>query len=380
METAPRSFSLNYGGPFYHLLRRLHLVAPSGNVRVWWLAVFAWLPLAIGEGTRLLLGMAPDPTLYDLSVHVRLLFALPVMLLAERLTERTCRRAISSLHDGHFCEEHALDSIVARAERRRDAAWPEGMLLAIALGGGQLAMWRITGSTGLVHGDTEVGAFSYPRMWYVVIALPLAQFVMYRWLWHWAIWASMLFRISRLPLVAVATHPDRAAGLGILGRPIAGFAYFALAISAVLSSAWGTQLLAHRATVKSHLAALAVFVVLMIALAVAPLLLFCGQLFRIRLATLFAYSDFATDYARRFHRKWIEGGFGKQSLGSADIQSLSDLGNSFQVIDQTRLFAFGPRAIVAVLIASILPMIPLYASTLTLEQLLERVLGTVVKG
>ena len=174
-------------------------------VRGWWLALFAWLPIVIGEGIRVAAGLHPDPTLFDISVHVRPLVALPMMLFAERLTEPACRTAIDSLRR-KFCDRTSIDCIVDRGENTcvmhggRKAA-----LAAVALIGGQLALWEVTGATGMFHGGASAGAWSFPRVWYVVIALPLTQFVMFRWLWRWGIWNFMMARIALLPLTPLAT-------------------------------------------------------------------------------------------------------------------------------------------------------------------------------
>ena len=59
-----------------------------------------------------------------------------------------------------------------------------------------------------------------------------------------------------------------------------------------------------------------------------PLLMFAPNLMRTRLAWLRDYGMLATRYNRAFHEKWIMGKAPADEplLGSADIQSLADLG------------------------------------------------------
>jgi hypothetical protein len=381
MSAAGRRFSLHDGGPFYRLLIRFHMLRPSGRPRGLWLGVLAWMPLVIGEGVRVAFGMRLDPTLLDLSVHVRLLVALPAMLFCERLVERGCASAIASFYAGGFCDRASLDRIVDVGEHLRDAWWPEAALAALAVFGGQLALWHVTGPAGVFHGQLGVGAWSFPHLWYVTIALPLAQFVLFRWLWRWSIWGYMLARLASLPLAPLATHPDRAAGLSCLARPLSGYSGFAFAAGTILASAWGTQIVAHDTTVKAQFAALVAFVFVVLAVAIAPLLLFCGHLYRERRRALAQYGDFAIEYIRGFHAKWIEPQTpGAQALGSSDIQSLNDLGGAFGVISNTRLFVFGKRSILAVASAALLPMVPLLTSVVTVEHVLERVVTAVLGG
>ena len=375
-----RPFSLNDGGPFFRLMRRLRIVRPGRMVRAWIPALFAWAPLALGELVQLALGHRLDPTMFDIAVHVRLLFALPMILVAEWLTEPAARSAIHSLYAGQLCDERALDAIVARGERLRDAWWPEAILLVLALVGGQLALWHLTGATGVFHGGTAV-TWSLPHAWYVAVALPLAQFVMYRWLWRWAIWSYMLVRIAAQPLAVIATHPDGAAGLGCVARPLSGFTGFALAVASVLACAGGTQILAGQTTLKGQLPELLVFVAVVVSVAVAPLLLYSAHLYRVRRRTIAQYSDFATEYTQEFHAKWIEHSTpGRKPLGTPDLQSFNDLIGTYRSAAGTRAFVFGLRQLSSLCLAVIIPMLPLFATLVTVEDVLKRIFTTLVGG
>jgi hypothetical protein len=369
------TFSLVKGGPFYHLMRRLHLTGRTDTPTGWLLAIVAWVPLALGELVRATLGMSPDPTMLDISVHTRVLVALPVLLFAESIIDPACRGAITVLYDRKICDSVELDRIVEGAERMRDAWWIELAFLALAMIGGQLVLWHVLGSVGLVHGGQPASAWSFPRLWYVSIALPLVHFVMFRSLWHYVIWTYVLARLARQPLVALATNPDRAAGLGPLAWPTTGFSGFALASGAILSGAWGTQVLAHRTTLQAMYPAIVAFMFVVLALAFGPLLLFSGHLFRARRLTLFQYGELTDDYVRRFHAKWIESRADESLLGSPDLQSLADIGHAFDVITTTRLFLFTPRKIFEVWLAAILPMLPLFASVVSVEHVLKRIVS-----
>jgi hypothetical protein len=377
-------FSLTRGGPFHRLLVRLRLrpaAGARGMSRAWWLGLAVWLPLVIGDGLRVAVGLRLDPALLDLSVHVRLLFALPIVLLSEQLLERTTSIAVTSFYQGRFCHPAPVDRILAGAERLRDAWLVEGVLLAVALIGGQLVLWEVFGTTGWVRGGTVSALWSFPRLWYALVALPLVQFVILRALWRWVIWCYVLARISRLPLATLATHADLAAGLAPLARPVEGFSGLVLATSAVLAGAWGSKLLDGRTTLDALLPGLATFLLIATVVALAPLLMFSARLYRTRRRALAQYGDFVRDYALRFHRKWIERApDGADPLGSHDIVALADIGHAYEVIARTRVFVFGPRAVLEIWLAGILPMLPLFASALPLQQVLKRIATTVLGG
>jgi hypothetical protein len=77
---------------------------------------------------------------------------------------------------------------------------------------------------------------TWAGLWYHCIAVPILQFFMFRWLWRLFIWTLFLRDLSRLDLDLVATHPDRAAGLGFLGGAHLTLAIFPFAFSCVLSA------------------------------------------------------------------------------------------------------------------------------------------------
>ena len=83
-------------------------------------------------------------------------------------------------------------------------------------------------------------------------------------------------------------------------------------------------------------------------------------------------------YVREFDHKWLRGGAtGDEFLGSADIQSLADLGNSFQVIREMRLFPFTRDAVFQLAIITLIPLLPLLLTMFSVDELLQRFLGTV---
>ena len=88
-------FSLVLGGPLYQLLLRCNLIRPPFNnvgARIGVITALAWLPLVpltIISGS--FAGGVPMPFLKDYEVHARLLFALPLMILAEMVVHSRMR-------------------------------------------------------------------------------------------------------------------------------------------------------------------------------------------------------------------------------------------------------------------------------------------------
>jgi hypothetical protein len=80
---------------------------------------------------------------------------------------------------------------------------------------------------------------------------------------------------------------------------------------------------------------------------------------------------------REFEAKWLRGGAPADEalVGSADIQSLADLGNSFEVVRTMRLAPVTKDAILQLAAGTLAPVVPLALTVMPLEELLKRLFG-----
>jgi hypothetical protein len=62
-------------------------------------------------------------------------------------------------------------------------------------------------------------------------------------------------------------------------------------------------------------------------------------------------------------------------VGNADIQSLADLGNSFEVVRTMRLVPITKEAIVQLPAATLVSVVPLALTVMPLEELLKKLFG-----
>ncbi len=378
--TTPRDFSVSRD-PFAPIAQRLRLARDGGKLRASWLVAITWLPLCVGALLRVIVEGRPAPILYDISVHTRLLIAIPLLVLAERVLEDRCRSCVTQLYNGAFCERDVLERIVDRAERLRDSRLAELVILAGALFAGQAALWGLIGSTGLVSGVEDAGGLSFARLWYASVGLPTVLFLGARWLWHWLIWSYVVIHLSRQELATIATHPDHAGGIGFLDNPLTAVWLFVLAVSAMMASAWGTHMIAGRAALAAFVPTFVAFMLVAGLLAVGPLVLFIGIMYRTRYRATRPYRGFALRYVRAFHDKWIAGHAPTgELLGTADIQALNDLGGAFESLLRIRLVPFSVRALAGVWLAAIIPVVPLVISTMPVEELLRSIGDKMVGG
>ncbi|HEY7558236.1 MAG TPA: hypothetical protein VIH18_25865, partial [Candidatus Binatia bacterium] len=85
----------------------------------------------------------------------------------------------------------------------------------------------------------------------------------------------------------------------------------------------------------------------------------------------------AERYVREFDAKWLRGGApaGAPLVGSADIQSLADLANSFEVVRTMQLAPITRDALLRLVAATLVPVVPLLLTMMPLEELLKRLFG-----
>lgn len=355
-----RSFSLTRGGPWFRVLVRCRLIDRRGRVHWLWFALLAWLPIVVASLVQLAVQGRVDPILQDPTMHVRLLIAMPLLVAAEHMLETCCERAVRHLRDESVAEPAHLDAILDRTERLRDSWLVEGGIALIVLLLGQAALWGITSWGGLVNARGFEVRISFATVWCLAIGLPLVQFLLIRWLWRWLLWTYVVARLSRLSLSLNAIHPDQAAGLRLLSIPIDAFAIFLAANASIASAAWMTQIVHdHRVTLESILPYFVTAFAIGLIIACGPLLLFVRQIYRARLRDATAYHVLAREYVDEFRRKWIAEHPDEPPLGTPDIQSLNDIGGSFQTAEDTRLVPFGARSIITLSAGALAPMVPL---------------------
>jgi hypothetical protein len=128
----------------------------------------------------------------------------------------------------------------------------------------------------------------------------------------------------------------------------------------------GQTLLAFKMTIVG-------FVVLFVVAVLVPLLLFTPQLVRAKREGLAEYGALASSYVTDFDQKWLRSKVnGEELLGTGDIQSLADLGNSFTVVREMHSVPFAKDDVVRLLIATVAPIVPLLLTIMPLEQLITQ--------
>lgn len=380
------SFSLTKGGPFFQLTIRSGLIKPEfarPARRASFLALFTWVPVFV---LSLLQGLAFSgvelPFLWDFTVHIRFLICLPLLIIAEVVLDARTRAVVKHfVVSGIVQEKHygGFESVVRRAVRLRDSLLAEAIIIGLVIV--SVIFIRIeylgSASTWQVLVSAAERRRSLAGWWYLIVAIPFFQFLLGRWVWRFFIWSHFLWGLSKMDLRLVPTHPDLAAGLGFLSPAQAKYGIIVFALSSVIAARIGEEILYGGASLVDYKLIIGGYVVMMLIILLAPLLVFSPKLLMTKRRGLLEYSALANEYTQSFDRKWIrkENPEGELLLGSADIQSLADLGNSFEFVRNMRAFPIDRNSIIPIVVATALPMLPLVLTVYPFDELILKIVG-----
>jgi hypothetical protein len=198
-------------------------------------------------------------------------------------------------------------------------------------------------------------------LWYWFVCLTLFRFLLFRWLWRLGLWSFFLWRVTKLELHLVPTNPDGAGGLGFLETVHMHFTPLVLTISVVLSGSFAEEIYTGTMTFDAIYPGLALILVIDAVLFLGPLFIVAPKLWTCRIKGLRDYGRLAARYVSGFDKKWLSANAppDKPLLGTPDIQSLADLANSISIVRNMRAVPIGTRLLRNMVIAALLPMLPL---------------------
>ena len=384
-----QDFSLVLGGPLFQLLRRAHMSGDALELirrRTIILSLFTWLPLLVLSALR---GNAVGrsvavPFLRDLDVHLRFLVALPLLIIAELVVHQRMRFVVKQFLERQLIPASAsrqFQAAIASAFRLRNSVLAEILLIAFTYLVGVSIVWRhyagLATATWYATPTAAGMTLSPAGLWYGYVSLPVFQFLLLRWYFRISIWARFLWRVSRIDLNLIPTHPDRVGGLGFLSNTAYAFVPLAAAHGALLSGLIANRIFYLGAGLLDFKIEAAVVLALLLCLAFGPLMVFARRLAEAKRTGIREYGTLAQRYVREFDDKWLRGGApaDERLVGSGDIQSLADLGNSFEVVRTMRIAPITRDAVLQLAAATLAPVAPLALTMMSLEDLLKKLVG-----
>lgn len=388
----PADFSVVLGGPLYQLLRRARLSDDALALvhrRILAALLITWVPLlvlSILDGRAW--GGVTVPFLLNAEVQGRFLIALPLLILAELGVHVRMRQLVGQFLKRGLVREPdqpRLHAAIGSAMQLRNSLGVEITLIAVIYGVGipMREYLAVDASTWAARPAAAAGSaaitLSWAGWWHALVSVPLFQFLLLRWYFRVFIWARFLVRVSRIPLDLIPTHPDRVGGLGFLNNVVYAFTPILAAHGVLLAGLIADRIFFEGAMLTQFNVEIFGGVAVLVFLVLFPSMAFVGQLASAKRTGLGEYGGLAQRYVREFDAKWLRGATAPAEalIGNADIQSLADLSNSFQIIREMRFVPFSKETVLQLAIVTLLPLAPLLLTMISFEELVKRLLSAV---
>jgi hypothetical protein len=383
-----RPFLLMEGGPFFNLQKRIGLIKQNSSRvkrRAFIAALITWLPLFLLAAMQSrAFGHVPVPFVRDFSTYTRFLLAVPLLILAENILGPRIASAAAHFVSSRLVieKEYArFDQFVAVGLHSRNSVLAEVICAALAycLSIVAFRMTAVHVNTWYASRIDDGMTLTWAGWWLVGFCAPLYQFLVLRWLWRLFLWFQFLARVRRLDLQLFPTHPDEAGGLGFIGEAQRFFGILLFAFSVASAGVLANDIVYDKIPLQNFVPAFVTYAAAILIVFAGPLLVFSGMLRRVKRDGLHKYGALATAYTSSFHKKWIEGENPDHEalLGTGDIQSLADLGNSFSIVEKMKPIPIDPLDLLHLIVASLLPMTPLLLTVMPFGELLKLLLKVV---
>ncbi|WP_047489083.1 hypothetical protein [Terriglobus sp. TAA 43] len=380
-----REVSLIRGGPFYRGQESFNLLSSQRwnlGRRVAIVIGVAWIPLVII--TLVFQPSAIGSLLSDYTVNTRMLIALPVLLAGQVIMENAFRLIIYQIRDAALLapsEEAKMDITLSWLVRLRNSAFAE---IVIAAGAYvhvvNILVTRINIAQPWVLAAPGSGSvLSVAGYYYALVGHPLYQFLWGVSLWKWCIWICFLFRLARLKLQLVPTHPDQHGGIGFLGMTPLALSPTIFVTTAAIGATWRSEILHHNAHLMDFKVQAIVLVLISIFVAAAPLVFFVPRLIRLRRQGILQYGTLGQIHSVDFHKKWIlrRAGHEGEFLDSADISALTDYASSYENVEKLKPFPVDHMAILGLILTVGIPILPVVLTEIPFMTVIKALMDAV---
>lgn len=383
-------FSLVTGDIAFRLQRAVGLIPARGlgvGRRALLAVLITWVPLvaAAALAERLWQGAADESILQHFGIHVRFLVAVPLLIVGEARLHSLVRELVPHfLRSGLVAEtDHPrFVTIIRQAIAWRDG-WQPWLVIAVLVVTAVATNPLSLDAHELLWAADEAHPHLAPRfgkMWFHFVSRPIFIALVLAWVWRLVLVTILMARISRLGLALVATHPDRAGGLGFVQTLPGAFAPLSLALASVLAARWAHQAIYHGVPLASFQIPLAVFAIVVAGALFVPLAMFVPRLTALRRQALLDYGRLVTAHDQLVYRRWLLGeAVGDDPLLSApELGPVADTVSLYDAVARTRPVPAGRRTLIQIAAPIVLPMAPLIGIEVPLKEALLKVVGTLL--
>jgi len=250
------------------------------------------------------------------------------------------------------------------------------IVLAFALVGG-LFMAKAPAELTPWHGTFTGGHFSLSPAgwWLLLVSLPLLIVLELGWVWRLMLWARFLWQMSRLRLRLVPAHPDHTAGLKFVDYSVRALLPLGLVLG-ILAAGPVMDRVVHDAVSPAHFKfTILVYVVVVLAILLCPLLAFTGRLTEERRRGVFLYGALAATMGREFEKKWFASRqmLDQGALSVPDFSSTTDLYSVAANAYAMKVVPLELKDLALLGLAILVPFIPVVLLTVPLSVILDKV-------
>ena len=296
--------------------------------------------------------------------------------------QKAAKRAVAQFKSSGLVgpEQHArFEGVIADVRRIRDASMPWVLVIGAAIA------WCVIDQPAL-HDDTlswavgADGSLGFGGVWYAYVVRPIFLALLLGWLWRILLITYWHWRVGKLGLAIVPTHPDRVGGLAFVEKVPGAFAMVTFALSAVIASRWAHEIEYHDATLRSFQLPAGAFVILWTLFALLPLLALAPAMIAARGRAIPAYAALVGEQGRLVYRRWIlrEAIADTPLLDAPEIGPVADANAMYDAVKRMQLAPIGKGVIIKILLPIVLPLIVVAALRIPLKELLLKLAKALV--
>jgi hypothetical protein len=382
-KSIPPEFELSLirGGPFYRAQQAASLIRPNEwnhSGRLTLAIAIGWLPLILI--TALFNPSGLVSLLKDYRVYSRMLIAVPVLLIGQLLMESRFRMIVRHIAEADLLgttDWARMENVIGILKRLRDSVFPEAIILVLLVVHTLTSFQNLVDATPWLAYGVQPNLHLTPAGWYaLLVSTTMFQFLLGLGLWKWLLWAIFAFKLSRLDLRLVPTHPDGHGGLGFLGLTPMAFAPVSFAAATVIGGSWRHEILHQGANLMSFKLPAIVLVGIIASVAFGPLAFFVPRLAALRRQGMLEYGTLGQIHSIDFHEKWIRQRAGHEAefLVAPESSTLADYGQSYERLERMKPFPADRGTFIALGLSLALPMLPAILAVIPLVVVLKSLL------
>ncbi len=370
--------SSNRGWGFLELFR----TASSRTLTRTFTAVgLAWIPLAALSALRG--GAVFLSFLTDYASQSRFLIVLPVLILAEPQLRQRLRRVAHQFEADLVPRTQwpQFQSAWASHEKLRKSRLARVLIVVLTYATAAFLSQYLspTGSEFVSwwKGGGGFKTFSLAGTWAFFVSYPILAYFTYLWLWRQFLWARFLRSATQFKLGLIAAHPDHLGGLGFLEASILGQIPLSFCLGVGVAGAAANRVLNQGQQLTEFRFLALALIGGVILFCVGPYLFFTRTLLQMRREGMLSYGAFARAVGEQFEKKWLHqaDSLNEEVLSVPDFSTTADLYGVVHNIDDIRIIPVGAVNLYAIVIAALIPALPVVIVAIPFNTLIRAAMG-----